>query len=106
MIGKSKLAHDGSRNSKWRDTSGATWMRSSLAHDNDETIVEVAELPDGFRAVRDGKAPEKGALYFTPEEWKAFRLGVKEGEFDVSNQSIKNKKATWVPSPLNKPSIY
>lgn len=32
--------------------------------------------------VRDSKDPDGPVLRFTSEEWKAFTLGVKDGEFD------------------------
>jgi hypothetical protein len=33
--------------------------------------------------IRDSKDPEGPILTFTPEEWTAFTLGVKGGEFDL-----------------------
>ncbi len=53
--------------------------RASAAGDN---CVEVADLQDGSRAVRDSKDPEGPMLTFTPDEWAAFLVGVKGGEFD------------------------
>lgn len=44
--------------------------------------VEVADLPDGGRAVRDSKDPTGPVLRFTAAEWDAFREGMKDGEFD------------------------
>jgi Domain of unknown function (DUF397) len=45
--------------------------------------VEVADLPDGGRAVRDTKDRGEGpVLLFTSSEWRAFVAGVKAGEFD------------------------
>jgi hypothetical protein len=58
------------------------WRTSSFSGNNG-ACVEVADLPDGGRAVRDTK--DKGAgpiLRFTPAEWQAFVAGVKDGEFD------------------------
>lgn len=46
--------------------------------------VEVGVAPDGAIAVRDSKAPEVGPLLFTPEEWRSFVAGVRNGEFDFS----------------------
>lgn len=69
-------------NEKWHDTTNAVWMRSSLSREDSEAIVEVAKFDDGYRAVRDGKNPDKGILFFTPAEWEAFVLGAKDGEFD------------------------
>jgi hypothetical protein len=44
--------------------------------------VEVAVKSEGGRAVRDSKKPEGAILDFTPDEWTAFILGAKAGEFD------------------------
>jgi hypothetical protein len=33
--------------------------------------------------MRDSKKPDGPVLAFTPEEWEAFTLGVKDGEFDL-----------------------
>lgn len=32
--------------------------------------------------LRDANDPDGVALYYTPDEWEAFVLGVKDGEFD------------------------
>jgi hypothetical protein len=45
--------------------------------------VEVGQRPGGPVVVRDTKDAERGvSLEFTTEEWAAFVLGVKAGEFD------------------------
>ncbi len=45
--------------------------------------VEVGTGPDGSVVVRDTKDADRGtALAFTRDEWAAFVLGVKAGEFD------------------------
>jgi Domain of unknown function (DUF397) len=45
--------------------------------------VEVGQLPGGSVTVRDTKDPERrDSLTFTRDEWDAFVLGVKAGEFD------------------------
>jgi hypothetical protein len=47
--------------------------------------VEVADTPDGGKAVRDGKQngdPDQVILVFTAGEWAAFIAGVRNGEFD------------------------
>ncbi|WP_017578504.1 DUF397 domain-containing protein [Nocardiopsis kunsanensis] len=103
-------------NPKWHDTTHAVWMRSSLSKESSEAIVEVAEFDDGFRAVRDGKDPGKGTLFFTPAEWEAFVLGARGGEFDIPEEYLSEEEAavqrggasaeaTWVPSPLNAPEV-
>ena len=44
--------------------------------------IEVAQLPDGDVAVRDGKDRAKPAHVFSLGEWRDFVAGVKNGEFD------------------------
>lgn len=46
------------------------------------TCVEVAVAEDGV-AVRDAKAESGPVLQFTSDEWNAFLLGVRAGEFDL-----------------------
>ncbi|MET9712577.1 DUF397 domain-containing protein [Nocardiopsis alba] len=111
---KADLPPEALGNEKWHDTTDAVWMRSSLSDPESEAIVEVAEFDDGFRAVRDGKSPEKGTLFFTPAEWEAFTLGARDGEFDIPEEHLTeeeialqreraNQPAEWVPSPLLTP---
>lgn len=50
---------------------------------NDSPCVEVADGPDGWRAIRDSKlGSESPVLTFTADEWKVFAAGVRGGEFD------------------------
>ncbi|GAB3688332.1 DUF397 domain-containing protein [Nocardiopsis oceani] len=111
---KKDLPPEAMGNEKWHDTTHAVWMRSSLSKPDAEAVVEVAEFDDGFRAVRDGKSPEKGTLFFTPAEWEAFVLGARDGEFDIPEEYLTEEEiaiqrgqaeveAGWVPSPLNTP---
>jgi Domain of unknown function (DUF397) len=44
--------------------------------------VEIAALPDGGAAIRDGKDPEGPTLSFDGAEWSAFLEAVKAGSFD------------------------
>jgi hypothetical protein len=53
--------------------SGQTLMR--------RVCVMVAHR-DGTVAVRDSKDATRTTLYFNEDEWRAFVLGVKAGEFD------------------------
>jgi hypothetical protein len=59
------------------------WRKSSACN-GAATCVEVALLPDGGVAVRDGKHPDSPVLVFTPEEWAAFTAGARDGEFDLT----------------------
>jgi Domain of unknown function (DUF397) len=60
----------------------AAWRTSSYSGPNGN-CVEVADLPDGRRAVRDTKDRGRGPILMcTPGEWQAFVAGVKAGEFD------------------------
>ncbi|GAB3213456.1 DUF397 domain-containing protein [Marinactinospora thermotolerans] len=105
-----ELPPEAQGNEKWHDTTNAVWMRSSLSREDSEAIVEVAKFDDGFRAVRDGKNPQKGILFFTPAEWEAFVLGAKDGEFDIPEEYLTPEEAAIqrgevpvraVPSPNN-----
>jgi Domain of unknown function (DUF397) len=56
------------------------WSRGCGPHGS---CVEIARLPAGQIAIRDGKAGDTGAvLLFSAAEWQAFTAGVKAGEFD------------------------
>lgn len=37
---------------------------------------------DHMVILRDAADPDGDALYYTPDEWEAFILGIKDGEFD------------------------
>ena len=61
------------------DLDGAEWLSSSQG-DGDVQIAFV----EGFIAMRDGRQPDGPALIFTPAEWRAFVLGARDGEFDLT----------------------
>jgi hypothetical protein len=61
------------------DLTGLTW-RKATASGGSGGCVEVADLPDGAKAVRDSKNPDLPALRYTAVEWAAFRAGVIAGE--------------------------
>lgn len=61
--------------------SRATWRKSSYSGASG-TCVQIADLRDGHRAVRDSKNPTGPALIFTPTEWAAFATAVRAAEFD------------------------
>ncbi len=56
------------------------WRRGCGAHG---ACVEVAKLPDGRTAVRDGKSADGSpVLVFSSEEWRAFLVSARAGDFD------------------------
>lgn len=58
-------------------------FRKSRNSGSANDCVEVADLSNGGRAIRDSKMGANGpVLFFTAREWAAFTAGVKEGEFD------------------------
>ncbi len=63
------------------DLTPATWRKSTRSQ-GATNCVEVADLPNGDRAVRDSKNPTGAPLRFTATEWSAFTAGVRAGEFD------------------------
>ena len=60
---------------------GSLWVKSSLSYANGN-CVEVASLPRGEVGVRNSRDCAGPVLRFTPEEWRAFLGGVRNGEFD------------------------
>lgn len=64
-----------------------TWLRSSSCTGN-ATCVEVAALPDGGFAMRDGKDPSRPHLMFGPSGWTEFLSGVRAGEFGAASRSV------------------
>ena len=75
------------------DLTGAPWRKSTYSSGNGGACVEVAVVPgskegsDYVITMRDSKDPDGPVLTFTPDEWKAFTLGVQDGEFDVEDDS-------------------
>ena len=63
------------------DLASAAWIASRAC--NNSACVQVAQLPGGMVAVRDSKDISKPAHIFDREEWAAFVIGVKAGEFDL-----------------------
>nr|WP_202446893.1 DUF397 domain-containing protein [Streptomyces sp. SID5468] len=61
------------------DLTGAEWLSSSQGSGD----VQIAFV-EGYIAMRDGRNPEGPALIFTPAEWRAFVLGARDGEFDLT----------------------
>ena len=58
------------------------WRKSSRSGNNGQ-CVEVRDQGDTI-TVRDTKNPTGPMLTFTPNEWRAFIDGAKDGEFDLT----------------------
>lgn len=72
------------------DLSGAVWRTSPSVEGSDDASIEIAIVPgvskegsDRVIAMRDGRNPDGPTLIFTPDEWRAFTAGVRDGEFDL-----------------------
>jgi Domain of unknown function (DUF397) len=65
------------------DLSRAIWQKSTYSGSNGGQCVEVARNLPGIVAVRDSKDPDGPRLVVTPAEWRAFRDGVRRGEFSL-----------------------
>jgi Domain of unknown function (DUF397) len=63
------------------DLNGLRWFKSSASGGGG--CVEVAHLPEGGVALRDTKDRTKAAHVYTTDEWQAFLIGAKNGEFDL-----------------------
>ena len=59
------------------------WKKSSLSGSTG-SCVEVARNRPGIVAVRDSKDPHGPKLIFTPADWDAFAVGVRDGKFDLA----------------------
>ena len=57
-------------------------FRKSAFSKSDSFCVEVAETPDGGKAVRDSEDPDGPVLLFSAGAWDAFKKGMRAGEFD------------------------
>jgi Domain of unknown function (DUF397) len=59
------------------------WRKSSFSGNGGGSCVEVAGH-DGAILVRDTKDHGRGPVHrYTPDEWRAFVAGVRNGEFDL-----------------------
>ncbi|WP_433247489.1 DUF397 domain-containing protein [Streptosporangium sp. CA-135522] len=59
---------------------GAEFRKSSYSGGTNDNCVEVAMNLSGVVAVRDSKDPSGPVLTFTPEVWRDFLKGVRDGE--------------------------
>ncbi|MER7787332.1 DUF397 domain-containing protein [Streptomyces sp. NPDC097640] len=61
------------------DLTAAQWRSSSQGVGD----VEIAFV-EGYIAMRHGRRPQDPALIFSPAEWRAFVIGARAGEFDLT----------------------
>ncbi|MFD4694302.1 DUF397 domain-containing protein [Streptomyces sp. NBC_00683] len=64
------------------DISDVEWL-SAPGTENVEERVEIAYLPKGAVAMRSSLDPDT-VLRYTEAEWRAFVLGARDGEFDLT----------------------
>jgi hypothetical protein len=62
-----------------------TWRKASMCATG-STCVEIAGLPEGGAAMRDGKDAASPVLSFDTEGWAAFLTAVRLGEFDAADR--------------------
>jgi hypothetical protein len=63
-------------------TGDLQWRRSSLSGSTGGQCVEVADPGDGRIYVRDSKNPTGPRLVVAVDAWRAFLMGVHDGEFE------------------------
>jgi len=64
------------------DLTHAHWRKSTRSGAYGDNCVEVAFIDEAI-AVRDSKDTTGSVLVFTRDEWDAFVVGAKDGEFDL-----------------------
>lgn len=75
------------------DAAAARWVRPD-ADDGTPGELEIGFAPDGLVAMRRADDPGGTILIYTPEEWKAFVGGVRDGELDMSVLAEDARNAT------------
>ncbi|MFJ6619603.1 DUF397 domain-containing protein [Kitasatospora sp. NPDC091335] len=63
------------------DLSNMTWLAAPRSDPADR--LEVAFLPEGAVALRHSADPQGTVLFYDAQEWRAFLLGLADGEFDT-----------------------
>jgi hypothetical protein len=66
---------------------GLAWRKSRRSTGNGY-CVEVAETADGMIAVRNSRKKRGPVLRYTADEWNAFLVRAKNGEFDNRDQNV------------------
>ena len=64
------------------------WRKASYSGNGGASCVEVGQARDGTIVVRDTKNHGRGPVHrYTPQEWRAFLAGVRDGEFNLDDTS-------------------
>lgn len=83
---------DRQRRGMMNDLTHAPWRKSSRSGGGGECI-EVADLADGGRVIRDSKDPAGPKLRFTPAAWAAFTTEVRDGEFNCPDHAPGSRRS-------------
>lgn len=61
------------------------WVEVEVTQDRERIAREAPHKADADKlyVMFNASKPDEGRLYFTQDEWDAFVLGVKDGEFDL-----------------------
>jgi hypothetical protein len=62
-------------------TDGSSCVEVTVTYDTSQSAHKSGS--EKLYLMRDSKNPDGPVLAFTPAEWEAFVLGVKDGEFDI-----------------------
>ncbi|MFI6452033.1 DUF397 domain-containing protein [Streptosporangium amethystogenes] len=60
----------------------ANWRKSTLSGGDGSNCVEIANLSNNHRAIRDSKNPTGPALILAPAAWATFVNSIKNGDCD------------------------
>jgi uncharacterized protein DUF397 len=63
------------------DLSSVLWRKSARSTEQGHCVELALDVP-GVGAVRDSKAPDQGALVFSPDQLRRFLTAVKSGRFN------------------------
>lgn len=66
------------------DWASAEWRKSGRSSNQGGNCVEVAVVGD-LIGLRDSKNPAGGVLVFARDRWRDFLAGIRNGEFDESD---------------------